>query len=68
MSQRKTPQYSPIELLNNTIARRIRSRLAFLPSDQKMEWILDCLKNEADKSCVNYYFSCLNKAKDYLKI
>ena len=68
VAERNTPQYSPIELLNNTIARRVRKRLMFLPSDQKMEWILDCLKNEADKPCVNYYFKCLNKARYYLNI
>ena len=68
VAERKTPQYSPIELLNNTISRRIRSRLMFLPSDQKMEWILDCLKHEANKPCVNYYYKCLVNAKDYLNI
>ena len=51
----KTPQFNPIELLQNRLSMMVRKKLKFLPDDYKINHVQDVLRNNNDK--VNWKYS-----------
>ena len=59
----KTPQFNPIELLQNRLSLNVRKKIKFLKENEKLKHVQEVLKNNKDN--VNWKYS--RKVQDNAK-